>query len=166
MVKLTNDQMKLLLVQVEASPLPREDVKLRDICDRSPHFFGASGSDLRRSFQKKWTYLKRLPPLEYCERVVRMGIRPSESTRKACLDSVKDIQCNEKMNTTKFQEIIDKTIHQCETGSLDNKFVDNISTANDNEDGAVPLCSPSPTHREKKSRSGDHSKCEVFGGER
>ena len=143
MVKLTNDQLKLLLLQVEASSFPREDIKLRDICDKSPHFFGESGSDLRRTFQKKWTYLKRLPPLEYCEQVVRMGIKPSESIKKACLDSMRDIQCDEKANAAKLQAILDKTIHWCETESLDDKL-DMMSTANDKN--AVPLCSPSPAY--------------------
>ena len=159
MIKLNNDQVKQLLLEAEASPFLREKLKFRDICDRWPNFFGEPATDLRRTFQKRWNYLKSLPLQEYCD------LTPSQSTIDTCLDIKEDTMEGDKaINTTMHQTNMDETSIQ-NGGESDDDKSDLFST---HTTDAVPICSPSPAYRKKKSSNGDASTSSgtAFGGER
>lgn len=77
---LEDHQIKALLHDVEAEDLDREDIVFKNICKRDAIQYGAAGSDLRRKYQKHWTYVKAMSIERYVEYLEEHGVPPSATS--------------------------------------------------------------------------------------
>jgi hypothetical protein len=83
-IELNEFQVKQLLQDVEAQNLIRDKVNLLMICksDTNNRIYGPPGPGLRRSFQIRWDYIKRMPIERYMQMLDRLEVAPSATTIK------------------------------------------------------------------------------------
>jgi hypothetical protein len=75
--KLSFDQRRGLLIDLEDSAIPLQALNLLDLCNSSEKFFGKPATPLRRAFQKQFAYLKKLPDKSYKVLLSRHTVEPN-----------------------------------------------------------------------------------------
>ena len=85
-----------LLRDVEKLNKSRQSLRFVSICDRYPNTYGESGSLLRRAFQTKWSYFKKLPIDQYVSRLKELKVQPSDKTYQELGESQKSATEEEK----------------------------------------------------------------------
>jgi len=80
--KLKEPQVKQLLLDVENTGKSRQEVILHYICDDCERFYGDPASDLRRAYQKKWQYFKKLETQAYVSLLLKFGVKPGAGTQR------------------------------------------------------------------------------------
>ena len=80
--KLQPFQVKMLLQDVEAENLQRNEIIFLEICNANEKAYGAKGSKLRRLFQKTWSYYRGMALPKYVEALYKTNITPGEVTTR------------------------------------------------------------------------------------
>jgi hypothetical protein len=75
--KLSFDQNRGLLTDLEDYVCPLKEFNLLELCNSLEKFFGKPATPLQRAFQKKFDYLKRLPESTYKSVLSRHNIEPN-----------------------------------------------------------------------------------------
>jgi hypothetical protein len=76
-IRLSFDQRRGLLTDLEDSAAPLQDFNLLALCNSSEKFFGKPATPLRRAFQKKFGYLKKLPDSTCKSLLSRHNVEPN-----------------------------------------------------------------------------------------
>jgi hypothetical protein len=93
MVQQTDDnklkpwQNKLLVERIEETNQPYRDFDLLQACNSEPRIFGTSGTDLRRAYQYKFKYLKKLSIDKYVKFLRKHDQNPSATTQRLHLEA-------------------------------------------------------------------------------
>ena len=80
--KLDDFIIKTLLQAVEECDKPREEVKLRQLCNKDLKVFGEPGSERRRRVQFIFNYIKKLSIDKYMEKLDSLEVTPSAATNR------------------------------------------------------------------------------------
>jgi hypothetical protein len=75
--KLSFDQRRGLLTDLEDSSSPLQAFSFLELCNSHEKFFGKPATPLRRAFQKKFDYLKRLSDSTYKSVLSRHSVEPN-----------------------------------------------------------------------------------------
>ena len=78
--KLDTFVIKTFLQAVEELDQPREDVNLRQLCNKDIKTYGSQGSEQRRLIQVYFANLKRLPINKYLKKLDSLKVGPSATT--------------------------------------------------------------------------------------
>jgi hypothetical protein len=79
--------LKQLLQDVEETNLPRDEVNLLTICKNDERLYGEKGSDMRRSVQFKFGYMKKWSIHKYVALLDSLGVNPSAVTQAIFRDT-------------------------------------------------------------------------------
>jgi hypothetical protein len=80
-------QLKQLLQDVEETNLPRDEVNLLIICKNDERLYGEKGSDMRRTVQFKFGYMKKWSIHKYVALLDSLEVSPSSVTQAIFRDT-------------------------------------------------------------------------------